>query len=67
MKVAKPEASVVAVAVPPSVPAPLAIAAVMTMPACATGFPLASRSWITGCRANVAPLAAVGHGGERRD
>src|ERR1041385_3836246 len=64
VKLAAPEAPVVAVSVPPSVaPAgPEARAAVTTMPDCATGFPEASRSWSTGCCAKAAPLAALAEG-----
>src|ERR1044071_6199268 len=64
VKLAAPDALVVAVRVPPSVApdGPEAIAAVTTMPDCATGFPDASRSWITGCWANAAPLVALADG-----
>src|SRR5688500_20141354 len=58
VKVASPLALVVAVAEPPRVPPPLAMAAVTTMPACATGWLEASRSWIWGCCARTAPLCA---------
>ena len=46
--------------VPPNVPAPVAIAAVTTMPG--TPFPEASFTWITGCWAKAAPLAALTEG-----
>ncbi|MEZ4413390.1 MAG: hypothetical protein R2910_10430 [Gemmatimonadales bacterium] len=45
MKVATPDA-VLAVRVPPSVPVPLAKAAVIVVPVVVTGFPKASASWI---------------------
>src|ERR1043166_2415989 len=64
VKLAAPEAPVVAVRVPPRV-APEgaeASAAVTTIPDCATGFPDASRSWSTGCWANTAPLVALAEG-----
>src|ERR1044071_2389978 len=64
VKVAAPEAPVVAVRVPPRVApdGPDAIAAVTTIPDCATGFPDPSRSWSTGCCANAAPLVALAEG-----
>src|ERR1044071_7233911 len=64
VKLAAPDPLVVAVRVPPSVApeGPEASAAVTTIPACATGFPDASRSWSTGCRANAAPLVALAEG-----
>src|ERR1043166_1073484 len=64
VKLAAPDALVVAVSVPPRVApdGPEARAAVTTIPACATGFPDASRSWSTGCCANAAPLVALAEG-----
>src|ERR1044071_5261110 len=64
VKLAAPEAPVVAVRVPPGVApeGPEASAAVTTIPDCATGFPDASRSWSTGCCANAAPLVALADG-----
>src|ERR1043166_6266526 len=64
VKLAAPDALVVAVSVPPRVApdGPEARAAVTTIPACATGFPDASRSWSTGCCANEAPLVALAEG-----
>ena len=59
VNVARPAASVDAVAVPPSVPPPVAMAAVTTTPARATALPAASRSWTAGWTANAAPLWAV--------
>src|SRR5207248_6501417 len=59
VKLAAPFAFVVAVSVPPSVPPPVAIAAVTVTPAWLTELPLASRTWITGCWANAAPLWAL--------
>ncbi len=61
-KLATPLAFVVAVAVPPSVPPPDAIAAVTVTPAWLTAFPAPSRSCTTGCWANAAPLCAVADG-----
>src|SRR2546428_231649 len=58
-----PLPSVVAVSVPPSVPAPVAIAAVTVPPAWLTALPLASRSCTTGCWANGTPFCAVTDGG----
>src|SRR5688572_28106925 len=55
---ATPEALVVAEAVPPRVPPPLAIAAVTVTPLWETGLPEASRSCSTGCWANTVPLTA---------
>ena len=49
VKLATPLAFVVAVSVPPSVPPPVAIAAVTVTPASPAGLPLASRSCTTGC------------------
>src|ERR1051325_11206558 len=64
VNVAAPVEPVVAVVVPPSVPpvGPDASGAVTTTPAWATGFPGASRSWITGCCRNAAPLCAAAEG-----
>src|ERR1044071_2479270 len=64
LKLAAPEAPVVAVRVPPSVgpDRPEARGAVTTIPDWATGFPEASRSWSTGCCANAAPLVALADG-----
>src|SRR2546430_17299177 len=59
VKLATPLAFVVAVSVPPSAPAPLAIAAVTVTPVWPTGLPLASRSCTTGCWAKAAPLWAL--------
>ncbi len=47
------------VAVPPSVPVPVAIVAVTLTPAWLTAFPAPSRSWSTGCCAKATPLCAV--------
>ena len=55
VKVARPEALVLTVVVPPSVPPPEAIAAVTDTTA-DTGFPEASRSCTVGCCANATPL-----------
>src|ERR1044071_3613821 len=64
VKLAAPEAPVVAVRTPPSVApeGPEASAAVTTIPDCATGFPDASRSSSTGCCAKTAPLWALAEG-----
>src|SRR5438128_12701497 len=63
LNVAAPLASVVAVALLSVAPAgPEAITAVTGTPAPPTGFPAASRTWITGCGVNAAPLAAVAGG-----
>src|SRR5882724_9955454 len=62
VKLATPLPFVAAVSVPPSVPPPIAIAAVTVTPLWLTGFPLPSRIWITGCWANVTPLWAVPEG-----
>src|ERR1043165_464400 len=64
VKLAAPEAPVVAVRVPPRVApeGPEASAAVTTMPDWATGFPDASRSWSTGCGANATPLVELAGG-----
>jgi len=56
---ATPVPIVVAVRVPPSVPAPVAIAAVTVTPAWFTGLFAPSRSCTTGCWANATPLCAV--------
>ena len=61
-KIAAPLALVVAVSVPPSVPLPVAIAAVTTVPTWLTAFPAASRSWMIGCWANATPLVAAAEG-----
>src|SRR5207237_53064 len=50
---------VVALSVPPSVPPPVAIAAVTVTWAWLTALPLASRSCTPGCWANATPLGAV--------
>jgi hypothetical protein len=63
--VARPLGPVVAVVVPPMVPEPVAIAAVIVMPATCTGLFDASRTWMTGCRLNGTPTCAVGDGGVR--
>src|SRR2546426_445536 len=58
-----PLATVVAVALLNVAPAgPVAITAVTVTPAPPTAFPAASRTWITGCGVNAAPLAAVAGG-----
>ena len=62
VKVATPEALVVATSVPPRVPPPEASAAVTFTPAWPPRCPPASRSWSTGCWAKAAPLAAVAEG-----
>src|SRR2546428_720116 len=63
LNVAAPLASVVAVALLNVAPAgPEAITAVTGTSAPPAGLPAASRTWITGCWANAAPLAAVGEG-----
>ena len=62
VKVATPLAFVVAVSVPPSVPPPVAMAAVTTVPLWLTALPDASWSWITGCCAKATPLCAVVEG-----
>ena len=61
-KVAAPLTLVIAVSVPPSVPPPVAIAAVPSTPTSLTGLPAASRSWMTGCWANATPLVAAAEG-----
>src|SRR3989442_1100580 len=62
VKLATPPPSVVAVSVPPSVPPPVAIAAVTTTPAWLTAYPDPSRSCTTGCWAKATPLCAVADG-----
>src|SRR6185436_12935362 len=62
LNVATPLALVVAVVVPPSAPAPEAIAAVTTTPDWLTALPAPSRSWIAGCWANAVPLTAAADG-----
>src|SRR5207237_101121 len=62
VKLAVPPEVVVAVSVPPNVPAPVAIAAVTVTPDWLTGLPAPSRSCTTGCWANVTPLCAVAEG-----
>ena len=47
---------------PPSVPAPEAIAAVTETPPWATSLPWPSRTWITGCRPKGVPIWAVSDG-----
>src|SRR2546429_10008727 len=59
VKLATPLPFVVAVSVPPSVPPPVAIAAVTVTWAWLTGLPLASRNCTTGCWAKAAPLWAL--------
>src|SRR5437588_9389 len=59
VKLATPLPFVVALSVPPSVPPPVAIAAVTVTWAWLTALPLASRSCTTGCWANATPLCAV--------
>src|ERR1043166_9053968 len=59
VKLATPLPFVVAVSVPPSVPPPVAIAAVTVTPVWLTALPLASRSCTTGCCADAAPLWAL--------
>ena len=49
VKLAVPPEVVVAVSVPPNVPAPVAIAAVTVTPDWLTGLPAPSRSCTTGC------------------
>src|SRR6185503_11071622 len=58
LNVARPLALVVAVIVPPSVPPPLAIAAVITTPDCDTRLFPPSRSWMAGCCAKATPFCA---------
>src|SRR2546425_67174 len=58
VKVATPPAVVMAVRVPPSAPAPVAMAAVTVTPDWLTGLPAPSRSCTTGCCANTSPLWA---------
>src|SRR5258706_7886308 len=64
MNVAAPPALVFTVSVPPSVPpaGPDASAAVTAVPDCATAFPAASRTWITGCCGIGVPLCAPADG-----
>src|ERR1044071_5085701 len=64
VKVAAPDALVVAVSVPPSVApeGPEASAAVTTIPDCATAFPDASRTCTTGCGEMGTPLCALADG-----
>ena len=57
VKLTCPAASLARLAVPPSVPPPLAIAADTAMPACATALPAESRTCSTGCCDSTAPLA----------
>src|SRR3989441_987387 len=59
VKLATPLPLVVAVSVPPSVPPPVAIAAVTTTPAWLTGLPDPSRSCTTGCDGKRAALGTV--------
>ena len=61
VKVATP-ATVEAVSVPPSVPVPVASAAVTTVPAVVTAFPNTSASRTAGCTAKATPLWADGDG-----
>src|SRR5439155_181779 len=63
LNVAAPLATVVAIALLNVAPAgPVAITAVTGTPAPPAGFPAASRTWITGCWVNAAPLVAVVEG-----
>ena len=62
VNVATPLALLVAVNVPPSAPAPVAMAAVTTVPLWDTALPAASSSWSTGCWANATPLWAAVEG-----
>src|SRR5690242_3234499 len=62
VKAAWPPAPVRAVKVPPRVPAPVPIAAVMVVPAWLTGLPTESWIWTAGCWANATPLTAVADG-----
>ena len=62
VKAATPLPFVVAVSVPPSVPPPVAIAAVTVTPAWLTALPAPSRNRTAGCRANTTPLCAVAEG-----
>src|SRR2546425_232684 len=62
VKVATPPAVVMAVRVPPSAPAPVAMAAVTVTPDWLTGLPAPSRSCATGCCANATPLCAEAEG-----
>jgi hypothetical protein len=62
VKLAAPLPLVVEMRVPPSVPPPLAMAAVTTAPAWATVLPVASRNCTTGCCVRTAPLTAVAAG-----
>ena len=62
VKVAAPAPSVVAVTVPPSVPAPLATLAVTVTPGWLTPLPPASRSWTTGCCAKAIVFCALADG-----
>src|SRR5947207_8677384 len=63
VKVATPLLFVAAVRVPPSVPPPVAIAAVTATPVWLTALPLASRRCTTGCWTKASPLCAVADGG----
>src|SRR5262245_1045179 len=60
---ATPEVLVLAVSIPPKVPPPDAIAAVITLPAWLTLLPAASWSWTTGCGDSGMPICAVVPGG----
>src|SRR2546428_8230108 len=62
VNVARPSEVVVATLVPPTVPLPLAMSAVMTTFALPTLLPLASWSWIAGCRLKGTPLVSVAEG-----
>jgi len=59
VKLAMPLAFVIAVVVPPRLPPPDAIVAVMVTPAWLTGLPAPSRSCTTGCWPKATPLCAV--------
>ena len=65
VKVANPEALVLAVGIPPSAPGPANTwyrAAVTDTPLVETGLPPASRSWITGCCEKGTPDVARDEG-----
>src|SRR2546428_11139248 len=62
VNVARPSEVVVATLVPPTVPLPLAMSAVMTTFALPTLLPLASWSWIAGCRLKGTPLVSIAEG-----
>ena len=63
VKVASPAPLVDAVTVPPRVPPPLAMAAVIALPPSLTALPAASRSCTVGCTGKATPLVTADEGG----